>query len=288
MSAAAIAKLRGLWEKLSFGKVARVIAREPEDVLFIRTKLPSGNTKDLIRSNRTADIPEADRATAEVTWRHYYGFTEEGVYFQRCDCHGIDYDIDLTMTWSGWANHTGGWDKPAIGSLIYGEIEDGRKGKRFKRWRYCPPGFKKLVDAVMNGTSATDLELGRELIASDFPDKFWAIARLVLFDNVQAFVDQFKKHDDRPAHPAFGMPTGCIYRGEDLRVEHRGMRLNQEAAQFIHNLSFRLEEPEWWDAFKKLMGEQGFVFEHPGLGGFCHACAIKERRERRLRFDYDY
>lgn len=255
MSAEAIATLRGIWEKLSFGRVKRVIAREPEDILSISIHHDNGHVAYSIKSNRTADIPEADRRRARVAWRHYYGFTEEGAYFQKDDYHGLDCDIDLTMDWSQYGNHMGGYDKPEIGSLICGEVVDTSKGKRFERWFSCRPEFKLLVDIVMNGTTLTEEELGRQLVTADYPDKYWAIARLVLFDNVEAFVEDIQSLDaeSRSPHPAYGLPSGAVLpSGEKLIVGHRGMWLSVNAMMFVHTLSIQLNEPRWWEMWQRL------------------------------------
>jgi hypothetical protein len=119
MSAEAVATLRRTWEKLTFARVKRVIAREPEDVLSI--EIPSiittdeglmipNHTEYRIRSNRTKDIPKQDRWRARISWRHYYGFTDEDIYFQSDDCVKIDYDIGLTLDFGPRyvVNHTSG------------------------------------------------------------------------------------------------------------------------------------------------------------------------------------
>lgn len=289
MSAEAVAMLQQLWGKLTFARVNRVIAREPEDVLSITVRRNDGYTDYLVRSNRTADIPEQDRQRARIAWRHYFGFTDEGIYFQKDNYHGLDCDISLTMDFSNWGNHTGGWDKPEVGSLIGGEVVETPKGKRFKRWFDCLPEFKFLVDIILNGTTLTEDELARKLVTKGYPDKYWAIARLVLFDNVQAFVDELKpvdweKEDTRPLHPAHGMFTGTVmYSGERLTVNHRGMYLPMRVPQFVHEISYRLNEPRWWEEFKRLAAEQNLEHDHPPHGGLCNACEaerIEQASER--------
>jgi hypothetical protein len=286
MSAKAIATLQQLWGKLVFTQVNRVVAREPEDILSITVHKNDGHTDYVINSNRTSDIPEKDRHRTRIAWRHYFGFTDEGIYFQMEDYHGLDCDIDLTMDFSNYGNHNGGFDKPEIGSLIAGEITETPKGKRFKRWFYCSPEFKLLVDIVMNGTAFTEDELGRKLITAGYPDKYWAIARLALFDNAQAFVDNCKPFDwDKkestcPLHPANGMFSGSVMfpSGEGLKVTHRGMYLSKGTAEFVHEISYRLNTPDWWTEFKRLASEQGIKHNHPNFGGYCHACEA-ERHE---------
>ncbi|MFC1629691.1 hypothetical protein ACFL11_00470 [Patescibacteria group bacterium] len=295
MSAEAVATLQRIWGKLTFARVTRVIAREPEDVLSITVHRYDGHTDYLVRSRRTADIPEKDRQRTRVAWRHYFGFTDGGIYFQKGDYHGLDCSIDLTMDFSRWGNHNGGFDKPEVGSLIGGEVIDTPKGKRFKRWFRCLPEFKLLVDIVLNGTTLTEDELGRKLVTASYPDTYWAIARLVLFDNVQAFVDQLKpvdrENDTRPLHPAHGMFSGSVmYSGKHLTINHRGMWLPEGAAKYVHEISYRLNESSWWEEFKRLAAEQSLEHNHPLPGGLCNACEIEQRKHGKLRYPdhYDY
>lgn len=294
MSAEAVATLRQLWEKLTFARVNRVIAREPEDILSITVYRDNGHISHNIKSNRTADIPDQLRSRTRVAWRHYFGFTDEGIYFQMDNYHGLDCDINITMDFSDFGNHTSGFNKPEPGSLIGGEVIDTPKGRRFKRWFACSPEFKLLVDIVLNGTTLTEEELGRKLVTTGYPDKYWAIARLALFDNVQAFVNNCKsldwdKEDTRPLHPAHGMSYGYAMfpSGERLTVDHRGMFLPMGTAKFIHNISYRLNTPSWWEEFKRLAAEQNVEHHHPALGGWCCACEA-ERIGRGEYRDYDY
>jgi hypothetical protein len=281
MSAEAVATLRQLWEKLTFTRVKRVIAREPEDVLSI--KVPNiitteeglmlcDHTRYYVHSRRTKDIPPDDRWCARIAWRHYFGFTLEGIYFQKDNYHGLDCDIDLTMDFSRYGNHTGGFDKPPVGSLIGGEVTEGPKGKRFQRWFYCLSEFKFLVDIVLNGTDLTEDEIAAQLITGGHPDTYWAIARLVLFDNVQAFVDQLK--EEQPPHPCQGQEyTSSGFCGTKRpKVYWDGMYLPKEASQYVHEISYRLNEPRWWQEFVQLADDQGVKWEHPASGGICNAC----------------
>lgn len=295
MSAEAVAKLQQLWGKLTFARVNRVVAREPEDVLSITVYGDNGHITCTIKSNRTSDIPEKDRRRTRVAWRHYFGFTDDGIYFQNENYHGLDCDIDLTMDWSNWGNHIGSFDMPEVGSFIGGEVIDTPKGKRFKRWFCCRPEFKLLVDIVLNGTTITEEDLGRQLVTVGYPDKYWAIARLVLFNNVQAFVDNCKpidwekKEDVRPLHPAHGMFSGDVMfpSGDRLTVNHREMYLSKGTAEFVHNISYRLNTPSWWEEFKRLTTEQGIKHGHPVMLDWCHACEA-ERVERGEHRDYDF
>lgn len=302
MSAEAQARLQQVWEKLHFAHVKRTIARDPEDVLSIdfykdEGSWPSGLPKlghletDSRRYRRVSDVPESLRHRASVAWRHYYGFTEDGIYFQKDDYHGLDLDIDLTMTWSRWGNHTGGWERPEDGQLICGEVIETAKGKRFTKWFVCDEAFRLLVEVIRGDVMLGEEELGRRLLTDDYPDKFWAIVRLVLFDNVQAFVDECKltamrwdSDADRSfaRHPAAGM----VYGKHGFECGERGMYLAKNTSEFVHLMSHRFDHPQWWQEFLCLTSEQGVAHNHPGLGGFCEACDDESRKNADFYDDY--
>lgn len=277
MSAEAVATLRRTWEKLSFARITRVIAREPEDVLSITVHGPNGHREREIESKRTVDIPAKDRSRTRVAWRHYYGFTTGDIYFHSNNYCELDCDIDMTMNFSRWGNHTSGqFEKPETGSLICGEVGQTPKGKRFNRWFVCNSAFELLYNIVMKGTSLSDKELGRKLLSGDFPDRYWAIARLVLLDNVQAFVDQLKPYEMLPPHPGHGLPYGkSFYSGEPLVVNHLGMEHGGNTAKFVHEISLMLNEPKWWTEFKRLAEEQGLA-RSPFCNNSCGACRAEK------------
>ncbi|HEY4483896.1 MAG TPA: hypothetical protein VI752_01805 [Candidatus Paceibacterota bacterium] len=268
MSAAAVERLRQLWEKLTFAQIKRVVAKEPEDILFISIRRKGGHT-EYLKSNRTADIPKADRDQATISWRHYFGFTKGDIYFQQSDYCELDCDIDLTMDWGRLGNHHNGFEKPEMRVLICGEVMKRTKGDRFNKWFVCPPEFKFLVDIVLNGTTLTEAELRPKLETSRYPDKYWAIARLVLFDNVQAFVDD------------------CKYKRWEGSEEQDKMWLPKATAQYIHEMSHQLNTPMWWEEFKRLAAEQGVDHDHPASGGFCYACKA-ERADEDYYYSRDY
>lgn len=271
MSSTAIATLQRLWGNLTFDRVQVVIAREPDDVLSITipyTELTEeglilrGHTEYNVDSKLTCDIPVRDRWKADIAWRHYFGFTARGIYLQRDSYCGLDCDISLTMTWSMWGNHGSGFDKPNVGDLIAGEIKQTAKGKRFDRWFVCPPELKLLMDSVLHGTQLSENELASRLLTCGYPDSLWAIARLVLFDNVQAFVDQLK--DSPPQHPCYGEEyTNIRFFGKKPRVNWNGMFLPCTVAEYVYSLSRHLNEPMWWKEFQRLTAEQGLSYMDP-------------------------
>ncbi len=296
MSAAAIAKLRELWEKLEFRRIKRVVARVPEDVLSIDVHLVTrtedglllrGHTDYRVTSNRPDDIPPKDRWRARIAWRHFYGFTEDGIYFQGDDNCGLDCDIDLTMDFSRLGNHMDTFARPAVDALIAGVIQDTPKGKRFTKWFVCPPELKYLIGIVLNGTSLSENELAAKLLTNGYPDTYWAIARLALFDNVQAFVDLLK--DLAPVHPCHGQEYGDppLPGSKRFLVGWNGMWLANGTAEYVHLISYRLNEPGWWAGFQRLAAEQGLHHEHPAFGGWCEACEAEGDPLDRLG-DYAY
>lgn len=285
MSAEAIAKVQRLWEKLSFHRVKRVIAREPEDILYIEVTEDTGHSRTLNGIKRTQDIPQELRSRAKVVWRHYYGFTEDNVFFHNNDYCELDTDIDLTLEFSGWGNHhSGEFKQPAIGQLIAGEVIDTEKGKRLHQWFTVDKPLKLLIDLVRaGGTNLSDDYLGRHLVTHGWPDKYWAIARLLFHDNVQAFVDQALPHEKLPQHPAHGIVTGYTSSGKPLTVGHRGMWLSQGHLKWLHVMSYRFE-PKWWEIFKNLTGATKHEL---ALGDWCAACQA-EREESRLHAGDDF
>ncbi len=281
MSAEAIATLHGLWEKLTFGRVVRTIAKEPEDVSSIEIPQLIGHSDEgvpifnhrerIISSNRTADIPREDRWKAKIAWRHFYGFTNERVYFDLNGYHELDFDIECTCDWGGYANHTDGSShRPVDGQLIAGTVVNTAKGKKFEKWFIVTPELRFLIEAVRAGkTDLTQERLARKLMTDGFPDKLWALARLAFFDNVQAFVDQHR--GIAATHPCHGEPYGAVQPGgKRYVVSHDGMSLPMQPIKLVHLLSHRLNSPQWWQAVEEIMGED--ANNHVGHGGYCAAC----------------
>lgn len=288
MSAEAIAKLQRLWEKLVIMRVKRTIAREPEDVSSIEIPQVIGYSDEgvpifshrvrFISSNRTADIPREDRWRAKIAWRHFYGFTTENIYFDLAGYHELDFDIECTCDWSGYANHTGGFDKrPLDGQLIAGIVVNSPRGKKLEKWFVLTPDLRFLIELVRSGKmELTQERMARKLLTDDYPDKLWSLARLVFFDNVQAFVDQHR--GIAPAHPCHGEPYGKVYPGgKRYLVKHSGMYLSMQPIKLVHLLSHRLNSPQWWKAVTEIMGES--AKNHVGHGAYCGACDA-ERLEK--------
>jgi hypothetical protein len=292
MSAVAIATLQKLWEKLSFHTITRVIAREPEDVLFISIKYGPFTTEDgcvMYLNNqltsdfkRWSDVPAGLRERAEVSYRHYYGFTSDNIMFRNDDYVELDLSIDLTCDFSRWGgNHTGGkFKRPRVGQTIAGTTEETPKGRRFKQWFVCSPELRVLIELVKQGhNNLSENELACRMMTNDYPDAYWAIARLVFFDNIQAFVDQCKPEEQND-HPCKGKRYGQYYGPKQMVINHTGMYLPKgNTAEYVHELSCRLNEPKWWEEFQRLAKEQGVEHDHPVYGGLCHACEAEKQKD---------
>lgn len=282
MSADAQVRLQQIWEKLSFSNVKRTIAREPEDISWISLRDPreSWRSAQYTDYKRLEDVPAESRHLAEISWRHYFGFDAEGVYFQRDDYRQLDLDIDLTLGFGErFANHAGGYSRPEDGQLICGEVVDTSRGRRYRRWFSCDEAFRTMVRVVRGELTLSEDELGRQLLTDAYPDMYWAIVRLVMFDNVQAFVDEckldalrFDNEADRSfaRHPAAGVKHGV----HGFACGEYGMWLTKGPSEYVHELSAVLDQPQWWEEFVRLADEQEVAHAHPAHGGVCNACVV--------------
>lgn len=287
MSAEAIATLQRLWEKLVIMRVQRTIVREPEDVLSIDVPQIVGESDEgvtllghnqySVPTRRIADIPREDRWRARIAWRHFYGFTEDGIYFDLAGYHELDFDLSATCDWSGCGNHLSGYDKrPLDGQLIAGIVVNSPKGHKLERWFILTPELKFLIDLVRDGhTELSQERLARKLLTDGFPDTLWALVRLVFFDNVQVFVDQHRGM--APAHPCHGEPYGCVQPGgRRWIVRHEGMYLSMNPPlKLVHTLASHLNSPQWWEEVQRLttVDER----HHVRHGDYCCGCE-QERR----------
>ncbi len=293
MSAEAIATLQKLWEKLVIVRVKRTIAREPEDVISIEIPQVIGHSdegvpifngnRSSVLTRRTADIPQKDRWCARIAWRHFYGFTSIGAYFDLAGYHELDFNINLTCDWGMYGNHMGGHDaRPHEGQLIAGIVANSPHGKKLEKWFIVTPELKFLIELVRAGkTELSEERLARKLLTDDFPDKLWALVRLVFFDNVQAFVEQHL--GVQSAHPCLGQPYGQVHPGgRRYTVKHVDMSLPMNhPLKFVHILSHRLNSPQWWEEVKRLT--DGACDNHVGYGGSCWGCEQERRATDRWR-----
>jgi len=272
LSKKSIEKLRRIWKYLVFAKVTSVIAKDI-DIDKI-TVYENGSCVNPKIYNKVRDVPVDDWKNAVISYAKFYGFAE-GILFHSNDFNKLDMEIDMTMEFSTWGNHKGTHEAPKEGMIVAGSVVLTPKGKKFTRWFVCSPQLKLLMDMILTGkVQFSENELSEKLICDRYPDMYWAIARLVLFDNVQAFVDELK--EKRPVHPCFGK----IYGQWGLQVSWNGMYISKNVAQYVHELSFHLNESMWWEEFQRLAKEQGLKHNHPGLGGFCVACAREPIKTR--------
>jgi len=233
----AIKKLQELWKDLTFAKVDKVV------------------TKDENRMRKFADEPDK--------WHSYYGFAKNGlssIYFQRNDFCRLDFDISLTLDFGTWGNHYGGWVPPKSGDLLCGIVKATDRGLRFDKWFVCRPEVQQLICIIRNGaTDKSEDELAQSLVSPGYPDQVWAVARLFLFDNVTAFVDQLAGVPTR--HPAYGYPTGTVMAdGRLLRVEHSGMWLPTLTERYVELLAYHFN-PSWWQRFQNEAQSRGLRVE---------------------------
>lgn len=201
------------------------------------------------------EVPASAWDAAVVKYTKFYGFTEEGTLFHNKYYHELDMEIAMTLDFSTWFNHIGTKITPSEGDLIAGVVAKGSKGKMFKKWFVCSPQLKLLIDMVLAGKAGhSENDLAEKLLYGSYPDTYWAIARLLFFDNVQAFVDQLKSSP--PIHPAKGKLYKKYGKYNDY-VSWSGMYLPMSAEKFIQELSNNLGEPMWLEKFNQLKKEQG-------------------------------
>ncbi len=118
-----------------------------------------------------------------------------------------------------------------------------------------------------------DEDIAPWLLVDGFPDVLWAFARLMLFDNVHAFVNDHRQ--TKVAHPCAGLRySKPAYNGTQRRVDWKDMFLSKSPTYFVHVLSHRFE-PKWWQEYR-----QAFAGSPPacvGLGGLCPACDAEDK-----------
>lgn len=277
MSKKAIEKLRMIWKELKFATVGKTIVN-PKDIINI-TVYENESCVPLKMYSRIEEVPDDAWKNAAVSYSKFYGFAQ-GILFHGNDHNALDIEVNTTLDFSSWWNHKFLGQPPGKGTIIAGQIVGTPKGKKFTRWFVCTPELKLLIEMVLSGKAKySETELAEKLITIGYPDTLWAIARLLFFDDVQAFVDELKERC--PAHPLKGR---VYYRWGQYRLEvsWNGMYLSKNVAQFVHELSFNLDEPMWWEEFQKLAKEQELPHSHPAPGGLCRAC-LHEREKLRQK-----
>jgi len=286
MSAEAAAKVQQLWEKLVIRRVSRTIAREPEDVIRMELKAVnpddptrlhySGGSERVITSMRSSDVPKEDRWRLSTYWRHFYGFTTDGVYFALGRHEVIDHGLGLHAELEhddGRADRRGIYDyRPLEGELIAGELSEGQKGPLFNRWFRCTRQFLFLVNLIRIGQPMPKQELAQKLYrpTAGWGDTYWVFANLVLNDDISPFIEVLMSEDQRPSHAAAGMKDFF-----GLVVTNQAIHLPFDAFQWLHEMSLWLEQPEWWKKFLEETSRLGLVHFHPVWGGVCEACEFE-------------
>lgn len=262
MSKKALENLRKIWKSFVFARVAKVVA-DVVDIVDIKA-YEDGVIK---KYSRIEEVPDDAWKDAVISYEKFYGFAQ-GIYFHSRDF--TELDVLNTLDLSTYLSHKGTCHAPEKNDLIAGIVVAGPKGKKFSRWFVCSPQLKLLMDMVLTGKiEYSEEELSEKLMCDPYPDLYWAIARLVLFDNVQAFVNELR--EIKPVHPS----RGKIYKeagSYSFPVDWSGMYLPKDPALFVHELSFYLDEPAWWEEFNRLAKEQGLANGH-SRAGICNACA---------------
>lgn len=283
MSQQAIDKLREMWSDLVFARVARTRADETRHVLQVWYQTgPFTTDEGCVMYQRSEHVPVQGSLaetlarygeTARAAWTWYEGWTDSELYFCRGGFSNLRILLDVVPS---EVEQRSEFDKPEAGDLILGIRKHTEHGWRLSDWCYCPEPVRYLVAAVRaGGTALAENEIVEHLLCDGYPDSLWAIARLVFYDNVQAFVDtHYGKGVD---HPWYGKRYGSFYGPAQMQVKHNGMYLSSGADSLVHELSYVLVEPAWWAEFQRLAAEQGH-FNHNST--YCSACRWEHEAER--------
>lgn len=133
---------------------------------------------------------------------------------------------------------------PDAGDLLMGKLvpndrmADGRESKeRLQVFYTHVHHLHRLLHLVVTGTSTSEQALAHELRVrrpvNKGVDDAWALARLILFGNVQVFADQHR---------------GTL-------PERMRMKLSSDPLSFVYDTATYLEDMSVWDAFVKLVPE---------------------------------
>jgi hypothetical protein len=135
---------------------------------------------------------------------------------------------------------------PRMGDIIVGELlsadtEIGGQNNRNKKqlvrtqrqiyswWHGDARCLWELAKVTVNGTTKTEEELRPFLTTPDGYDDVWALARLILFGNVQCFVDL-----------------------QNAPISNR-MRLHSNPVMFIHNAASAFNDPSIMETFQSCL-----------------------------------
>ena len=298
MSNQALQNLRVLWQNLVVEEIAQS-HHEPKDVISVMVGYdpwrPFTEDPKCVEYQQWRNIgtrPEdasglpADRV--EVHYQSFFGFTKSGTYFHYDQQHWMDFrtptlELLPALNWPPPG-------KPEPGDLIVGQVLEQAGGKAFIRWSRCSQQLAQLIRLIRQPRSSlaeSENDLAKLLITDEFytrdtlarqADTYWAIARLVLLDNLKAFADNDLTFSERPEHPCAGQPYGRLHGPVPRTVHHRGMELSGGGGRFVHQLGHVLQEPEWWPRFKQLL-----EVEQPSWSTShhdCPACSVDSRRAK--------
>ena len=169
---------------------------------------------------------------------------------------------------------------PSIGDILMGKTVENEQGKggvnlRYIQWYPNMNALFVLCGILRMGTSKSEAQLSHDLRLSygECRDQVWALARLVLFGNVQVFVDLFNK---KPAS--------------------RPMQIGKVDV-FISECSYAFEDDDIWKRFAELIpnidrpapmtSELSQVTQNtaaPSLSNAFHVSALKKTVDLYLGF----
>jgi hypothetical protein len=143
------------------------------------------------------------------------------------------------------------------GDIICGIVHDAGTDKaRLSPWFACEKAFQTLVDVVRGSLTLSEAEMKHQLRARrGYVDRYWAVAQLVLFDNVDLFQGStvMLKRLRRPAVSGLDIPD--------------------RQYRFVHEMSYALGEPQWWEHLDR-KHPPGHMYElHDRYDQPCMACA---------------
>lgn len=159
--------LRGRWKDLVMRKVKMV--KVPEKVLGVSKYVMDerGNVDTCRGWDTWGSVP--DKIEPDTFYDNYYsnyfGFARKfgedakDIHFSRdsksCKYVGLDFNVNHTCWFSGWANHMGGYHPPLVNQFICGIVEQGEKGPYFSKWFICSDQFFHFYKFIMSESEYT-------------------------------------------------------------------------------------------------------------------------------------
>ena len=145
--------LRGLWKDLVIQKVKFVDLKAQKMSCVTKYTLDEkGNQQDKfsIDSSSFSVGTEKEEAVYKINYTHFFGFTMNNVHFARENYNSFDWTISSTGYFGIIGNFLGGYCPPLKGQYICGIVEEGQKGKFFKKWFTCSQQFFEFWSFIMS------------------------------------------------------------------------------------------------------------------------------------------